>query len=158
LLIPTAMSTSDSSNNTVSEALAPKLPPKLPPRVSSSTSSPRIPAPALPDRAKSVDQLSLDTNTSAATTDVETKKTSSNKPSIEEHYAYLSKHAKEFRRRKAKNHLTAPKLSDFQQKQTAEGNASSTNWIGFIEAVSLTRGMVEFNTNNKSTLSGLNTL
>jgi hypothetical protein len=123
LLIPTVMNSIDSLNNAVQE----RLPPKLPPRASSSTFVAGPSAPALPDRAKSVDQLSLDATAAVI------KKSN---PSIDEHYAHLSKHVKEVRRRKAKNDLVAPKLSDFQNKEAGgDDTVSSTNWMGFIEAV-----------------------
>lgn len=122
------MSTSDLIDNTAQAA----LPPKLPPRAISANFGPETSTPALPDRAKSADQLSLDASKPVA---VVTKRTSNSNPSIGEHYAHLSKHVKEVRRRKPKNTLETPRLSDFQKKQTND-TVSSTNWIEFIKAVS----------------------
>ncbi|GAN06987.1 hypothetical protein MAM1_0144c06477 [Mucor ambiguus] len=105
------------------------VPPPPPPRptVPKAASSPPVPAPALPARNKSVDQLLPSTS---KPTLKKTSNTTSINPDIEEYYAHLGKHVKEVRRRKAKN-IVAPSLSDYRVKKD---DKVITNWIEFIQA------------------------
>lgn len=91
--------------------------------------------PPLPDRSRSVGSITVNKqvlrkrHTASATTLIP-----NNDDSLGGHYAHLEKHVKEVRRRK-NNKLIQPKLSQFQVKEGDK--VISTNWIDFIENVSL---------------------
>ncbi|KAI7893134.1 uncharacterized protein EV154DRAFT_502575 [Mucor mucedo] len=83
--------------------------------------------PALPDRSRSVGELTVNkqpiqkSHTAPSTGD----------SSMDEHYSHLHKHVKEVRRRK-KTDLSSPKLSEFQEKKG--DTVISTKWVEFLEA------------------------
>ena len=88
--------------------------------LASSSNSSNTPPP-LPDRSKSVGELSVKKTVKKIDSDP-----------LGEHYAHLDKHVKEVRRRR-NNAAMAPILADFQVKKNDQ--IIATNWIKFMEAV-----------------------